>query len=160
VIYAKLAAVLVAVVSLFSAGWYFSGLRGAKALEAAQARYAQSAAAQAQAALVALNQARAKEQATANRNDGVVRDLQSQIDVADAHGTVLATRLRDALASADRARTVSEDSDQRAATAGAALAASQSRIDAITRATAAYDSACQRDAANYAALIAEITPQL
>ena len=159
-IYAKLAGLVLAVTALFAAGWYFSGLRGAAALDKAQTQYATNVAKQAKLAAAAVQRAQDSEAAARAHNQQVSDDLTKELNAADARGLDLAERLRNALTSADGFSASAEVANRQLSAATARVASSESRLDDITRAVARYDTACQRDASRYTALIAEIKPQL
>ncbi|MCC6196804.1 MAG: hypothetical protein IT518_20310 [Burkholderiales bacterium] len=101
-------------------------------------------------------QAEREARARAN-NDRLRKERDDAIRDADARGADLAARLLDARADAARSRALSEAGDRQRALDAADFAR---REGEIARAVAAYDAACQRDAAQLIALIGQLEPQL
>jgi uncharacterized protein (DUF1800 family) len=113
--------------------------------------------AQAVADAVAVNEAKHK-QAEAN-NDAILNDLQGKLDAAAASSNDLAHRLSNALAASHHCPVSSGGNQPPVATAPG----EPNPADAAQRLTAAvgsYIEACDRDAARFSALQAELAPQL
>lgn len=112
---------------------------------------------QAVADAVAVNEAKHK-QAEAN-NDAILNDLQGKLSAAAASSNDLAHRLSNALAASHHCPVSSGGSQPPVATAPG----EPNPADAAQRLTAAvgsYIEACDRDAARFSALQAELAPQL
>lgn len=94
------------------------------------------------------------EHAVEQHNESVLAEFQQRIADSDAHGRDLARRLFQALS---RGSPVPPRTDQPQPVAAGPVATGPSTIEP---ALAAYDAACQRDAAQLNSLIAEIERQL
>jgi hypothetical protein len=113
----------------------------------------------AQAAADAMAENERKRKAAEANNAAIITDLQGKLSGAAASSTDLANRLRLALASLHSCPTTEAGHQPPVATAPG-VPDSAAEAQRLTSAIADYDSACQRDAARYNALIGEITPQL
>jgi hypothetical protein len=112
----------------------------------------------AQAAADAIAENERKLKAAEANNDAILNDLKGKLDSAAANGNDLAARLRRALAASCSAVPPHNGVAPTAPAPGVPDSAAEAQR--LTSAIAEYDSACQRDAARYNALIGEITPQL
>lgn len=148
----------VAVVVIFGGGMWVGGIHARSTLKSYQETVAAEKVEAANLATAA-EVARNLKEKTANENNSKVIDgLHAQLSAGDVASVSLAARLRLAENRTSAARCpVPAGNDRPGVTVATDLASGPSGLDLRI---AAYDAACQHDAASLAALIAEIKPQL
>ncbi len=158
----KLALILGLIVGLIAAGWggYNHAFDAGKAAGGAAVQTAWDAdkAAIQKTTDEAIAKATSERDATLQANEGIVNDYNAQLSVVRGNAAALAQRLRDYQnRPAAASGSVPKAGDHSNTASASAIAAQEA---GIYERLADYDAACQADAAQLNALIAQLKPQL